>query len=216
MNNNLAGEAIMKFLKMLGIVVSIGIFIIGLAMGGCVISAFGDEPVVINETFVYQFDGGVLLSKTKIDEEEYKKWSKGHVLRDFYISPNASDIYILKGYQGKWIKGGVDQEPPAQAVLDVWNRKEDGHIDRGLEKTFHYVIKGTSAIEDTSKYPALQPKRESLGPPPEPETLHKEQAREIRTFLNTLVKRIEKLERLNGINKELPRRKPDAIIKSYP
>jgi hypothetical protein len=222
MSNNAAADAIMAFFKMVGGVILIGVFILGLAIGGCVIDAFGKEPITlgyipepdtkVSEIFIYQFDDGVLLRKDRISKESYDMWKRGE--HDFYISDNASDIYLMKDYQGKWLKGGVGQEPPAQAVLDVLNRKESDYIHKGLEKTFHYVIKGTSAIEDTSKYPPLQPERKYVQPLPEPETLHEEHEREIRTLLNALLKRVEKLERINGVRQDLPRRKPSAIIRN--
>lgn len=94
-----------QFFKTLSAVVVLGIFIIiCLGVGGCVIFAFGDEPTL------YQYDGGVLLTKQKLSST--------------VISDNASDVYALWENGGRWIKGGEDQEPPAQAILDMVESKE--------------------------------------------------------------------------------------------
>lgn len=67
------------------------------------------------ELTLYQYDGGVLLRKDKTDEN-------GNI--DFAFSPNATAIYMLWDGKGKWIKGDPNVEPPAQAILDMHEAKK--------------------------------------------------------------------------------------------
>lgn len=164
--------------------------VVGVAIATLIYNiATGDEPTL------YQYDGGVLLSKQK--------------LSDTTISPNASDVYALWDGKGKWIKGGVDQEPPAQAILDMNEAKKPLNggkkpiitqlKEKAQEQKLGIKI-GDTVVEDKLRSGKVTKVTKDY----------------VLIEVKIPLKEITEFEKWGRFPvTDLPRRKPDAIIKSY-
>lgn len=130
------------------------VLILGLLCGRFISKAFSGEIESKDAVHVYQFQDGVLIYKFKMPTRD---WGGGG-LDQMYFLDDATDVYLMVGNQGKWVKGGLKDEPPAQAVLDRWNRKQEWETVKPLREGYHEVIRANeSADEDTTFYPPLQP-----------------------------------------------------------